>query len=293
MSRAQGLSIQHLVARLQKKVEWRGRKLLLTGILPELQMHYLPAKSAMSPSIQPGTVYLGYEIWRAEKLSVGDTIELGERSFRVAKCLEEKGTKDDIRIFGHLHDVQEVLGLSGRINEIEALGCLCGADSLATIRQQLAAALPQTQVTEFHSLAVMRAETRKMMDQYAALIIPVVVLVAIIWVGLVALGNVRERRVEIGTLRALGVQSGPIAALFLGKAVIVGLSGGVLGFALGTWLALHFGPRIFPLTAKSITAMPALLAWSAGGAIALSVIASYLPTVQALVQDPAEVLREE
>ena len=293
LANSERVSVQHLVARLQKRVDWQGRKVLLTGILPEIQMKYRPTKSAMSPAIESGTVYVGYELWRTTGIGQGGTIELGGKQFRVAKLLEEQGSKDDIRIYGHLHDVQEVLGRPGRINEIEALGCLCTGDALGDIRDQLARDLPETKVTEFRTLAVMRAETRKMMDQYAALIIPAIVLAAAVWVGLVALSNVRERRSEIGTLRAMGVQSGPIAALFLGKAVIIGLVGGVLGFVLGTWLAMHYGPEVFPLTAKKFAPMYTLLAWSLGGAVLLCVIASYLPTVQATVQDPAEVLREE
>ena len=293
LSKSKRVSVQHLVARLQKRTQWHGRKVLLTGILPEIQMRYLPTKSAMSPAIERGTVYVGYELWHTMGIRRGEAIELGGKQFRVVKLLKEQGSKDDIRIYGHLHDVQGVLGKPGRINEIEALGCLCTGDALADIRQELAQDLPETKVTELRTLAVMRAETRKMMDNYAALIIPAIALVAAVWVGLAALSNVRERRSEIGTLRAVGVQSGPIAALFLGKAFVIGIVGAVLGFALGSWLALHFGPQVFPLTAKKIAPMYLLLGWSVSGAVLLSVVASYLPTVQAIVQDPADVLREE
>ncbi len=293
LANSERVSVQHLVARLQKRFEWRGRQVLLTGILPEIQMRHLPRKSPMSPTIAPGTVYLGYELWRTARIAKGATIKLGGKQFKVAKLLKEQGSKDDIRIYGHLHDVQEVLGKPGRINEIEALGCLCFGDALADIRQELAQDLPETKVTELRSIAIMRAETRKMMDKYAALIIPCIALVAAVWVGLAALSNVRERRAEIGTLRAIGVQSGPIATLFLGKAVVIGIVGAVLGFALGTWLALHFGPQVFPLTAKKIAPMYFLLGWSLGGATLLCLIASYIPTVQAIVEDPADVLREE
>ncbi len=293
LANSKDLSIQHLVARLQKRIEWRGRKILLTGILPEVQMKYLPAKSAMIEAPEPGTVYVGYELWRGTDIQVGQEIELSDKSFRVAMRLEEQGTKDDIRIYGHLHDVQEVLGKPGRINEVEALGCLCLGDALADIRQQLARELPGTHVTEFRSIAIMRAETRKMIENYAALIIPAILIVAAVWVGLLALGNVRERRAEIGVLRAMGVSSWPIAVLFLGKAVLIGLVGAALGFVLGTWLASHFGPQVFPLTARKIAPMYSLLSWSLIGAALMCVVASYLPIVQGVMQDPAQVLREE
>jgi len=238
-------------------------------------------------------VWLGHELARSMGIQPGDTIELGGKSFAVEKCLGEKGSKDDIRIYGHLHDVQEVLGKQGRINEIEALSCRCEGERLPKIRAELAKALPGTKVTEYRSVAVARAEQRMMVERYAAFIIPAVLVVAVVWIALLTLSNVRQRRTEIGILRAMGVGSGKIAALFLGKAVVIGLLGAGLGFALGTALAQHFGPQVFPLTADKIAPMFNLLSWSVLGAPVLCALASYLPTIIAITQDPAAVLREE
>ena len=256
-------------------------------------MKYMPVKSAMSPAIEPGTVYLGYELWHGHGIRDGDTIEVLGTPMRVVKLLDENGSKDDIRIWGNLHDVQRMLGMEGKINEIEALHCLCGDNSLATIRENLQRALPGVKVTEFQTIAVMRAETRRMMDRYAAFIIPAIVLVCGFWVGLQILGNVRERRAEIGIYRAQGIGSLPIAGLFLTKAALVGVVGAAVGFVIGSGLALRFGPGIFPHTANKIAAEPELLLWSLLLAPVVTVIAAYLPALQAVAQDPAEVLREE
>ena len=50
--------------------------------------------------------------------------------------------------------------------------------------------------------------------------------------------NVFERRREIGTLMALGANSSLILCIFLFKALVLGLAGGVGGYILGTVLAL-------------------------------------------------------
>ncbi len=287
------MSIRHLVARLQQKIEWRGHTVLLTGILPEVPLQYGPKKEPMGLSIPRGTVYVGFELARTLKLHPGDIIKLRGRRFTVGRCLEEKGSRDDIRIYGHLHDVQALLNKPGRVNEIEALGCLCSGGRLPRIRADLARALPDTQVTEIRSIAVARAEQRKMVERYAAFVMPVVLLACALWVAFLALSNVRERRTEIGIFRAIGVDSGRIAVLFLGKAVLLGLIGGGLGFALGTWLALHVGPEIFPVTAHKIAPLLSLLSWSLIGAPLLCAAASYLPAMVAVMQDPAAALREE
>ncbi len=285
------MTIRHLAARLAKKTEWRGREVLLTGILPAVPIARRTEKPPSELTILPGAAYVGFELAQSMNIKIGDTIAFGHKQLVVQRCLEETGSQDDIRIYAHLHEVQALLDKAGRINEIQALAVL-GA-SLATIRNDVAGVLPDTKVIEFAPITAARTRTHRMVKNHAGFVIIAVLLAAGILIALLTLGNVRERRVEIGVFRAMGIGSAQIAALFLGKAVLVGLIGAALGFAVGTWLALHFGPQIFPLTAQKIVAKLSLLSWSLVGAPLLCVIASYLPTVHAIVQDPAEVLREE
>ena len=84
-----------------------------------------------------------------------------------------------------------------------------------------------------------------------------------------------------------------IASLFLFKAVAVGLTAAIAGFALGSWLALTYGPAVFPETAGKIAVEWQLLTYAA---IALPLFAAFsaLPsTLFAVSQDPADSLREE
>ena len=59
--------------------------------------------------------------------------------------------------------------------------------------------------------------------------------------------NVSERRSEIGTLMALGATPGLVLRLIVGKALVLGLAGGlagaVLGSAPGVWLGPSTGER--------------------------------------------------
>jgi putative ABC transport system permease protein len=104
--------------------------------------------------------------------------------------------------------------------------------------------------------------------------------------------NVRERRYEIGIMRALGYGSAKITLLFLGKALIVGVAGAVLGFGIGTILASRYGPDIFKVTAKMIKPEYWLLGWSLLAAPVFAAISSFIPTMIAVTQDPALTLHE-
>lgn len=298
LSESRTLLIQHLVARLQRRIEWRGRKVLLTGILPEIPMKYsADKKTPMSPTIPRGKVRLGYELSTSGGISAGDSLELTyagrTRTYTVEKTLPEQGSIDDIRIIMHLHDAQELLGLPGRVTDIQALSCYCKGYTVANLRQNLAKELPDTKVTEFRTQALARAETRATIERYAMFLIPSVLAICALWVGLLALGNVHDRRYEIGILRAMGVSSEKVAALFLGKAVLLGLVGAALGFPLGTVVALRLGPQVFPITAAKFAPEWHLLWWALIGAPLLCTIASYLPAMVAVTQDPATALREE
>jgi len=286
------MTVRHLSARLQRRIRWRGRDVLLTGVLAEVPLAHRAPKPPLGWTVPRGQVYVGFALAQGEGLRPGDSIRIAGREFQVARCLGERGSKDDIRIYAHLRDVQEILDKPGRINAIVALSCRCGGVRLARVREEIARCLPGTEVTEFRSIAVARAETRRMVERYAAFIIPAVLLVCAVWLGLLALSNVRERRVEIGILRAMGLGTGKVALLFIGKAVLLGVAGAVVGFAAGTALALVFGPRVFPLTAGKIAPMYDLLGLSLVAAPLLCALATYLPTLVAVWQDPAEALRE-
>jgi ABC-type lipoprotein release transport system permease subunit len=298
LSESRRLLIQHLVARLQRKIEWRGRKILLTGVLPEVPMRYGGAKKQpMGAQIREGQARLGYELAASTGLKGGDRLELTSggrvRTYLIEKVLPEEGGLDDIRVWLHLHDAQDLLSEPGRVSDIQALSCYCVGYGLPNLRQDLARELPGTRITELRTQALARSETRAMVARYAAFLVPAVVVVCAVWVGLLALANVRERRAEIGILRAMGVSSVAVGALFMGKALLVGLVGALIGYPVGTWLALHCGPNVFPITAARIEPEWRLLWTALASAPLLCAIASYIPAVLAVTQDPAEVLREE
>jgi len=123
--------------------------------------------------------------------------------------------------------------------------------------------------------------------------VPLVLLVGAGWLALLAWLNVRERRAEIGLWRALGHGSPRLAGLLLGKAMLLGGIGAVAGYGLGTWIALSAGPEIFQVTARSLRAEPMLLLWALLLTPAFAAVASLLPTMLAVAQEPAKTLRAD
>jgi ABC-type lipoprotein release transport system permease subunit len=289
-------SYNHLLGTLERKISWQGLQIVLTGLAPEV----CPPGAKKPPIVEPiaqGTAYVGHIIAHELKLANGDTIEIQGKQLKIARCLLEQGGVDDIRIQCHLKDAQEIVDLPGQISEIQAVDCLCFVDTsnpVSILRKEVASILPDVQVIQAKPIATARAKQRQMIQGIFAVIVPFVVIVCGVWIGILAAINVRDRYEEIGIMRALGYGSGKVTALFLGKAAIVGLLGAAVGFLAGTYLALHFGPEIFKITAKTvIRPQLSLLAWSLIGAPLFAAVSSFIPAMTAVAYDPAVALREE
>jgi len=290
------ISYNHLLAVLEKQMVWRNVSVIVTGLAPEIcpPGHKKPP---MIFQIDPGTAYIGYQV--ADRLGIekGETIEIDGTQLKVVRCLAESGGVDDMRVQCHLADAQKILASPGRISEIQAVDCLCfveGADPLDILRAEISAVLPGTQILQAKSMADARAKQRQMVFKTFALMVPFVLIACGVWVGVLTIMNVRERQTEIGLLRALGYGTGKIGGLFLGKAMLTGLLGALVGFLAGAALALTFGPEIFKLTARTMMRPEgAVLLWSLVVAPLFSVVASLVPVMFAVNYDPATTLREE
>ncbi|MFQ6036308.1 MAG: ABC transporter permease [Sedimentisphaerales bacterium] len=291
-----GFSYNHLLAVLQKKISWQGMDVILTGLAPEVSAPG-QKKPPIVQTIQPGTAYVGYML--AEKLALkeGDTVEIKGKTLKIAKCLFEQGGRDDIRIQCNLADAQEILNLPGQISEIQAVDCLCFTptnDPVAILRKEIASVLPDAQVFQIKPMATARAKQRQLVRNVFAVIMPAVLIACGVWIAVLAIMNVRDRQAEIGIMRALGYGSGKITVLFLGKAIIIGLLGAIIGFLIGTALALNFGPDIFKITAKTmIKPESSLFIWSLIAAPAFAAVSSFIPAMIAVTYDPAFTLRQE
>jgi ABC-type lipoprotein release transport system permease subunit len=284
----------HLVGMLQRRVNVAGREVLLTGLAPAITAPEQKGRP-MGFAPKPGTAVVGYRVAERMALKAGGNLRLGDKDYRVERCLAESGTEEDIRVYVALADAQRLLGLEGRIGEIQAIDCLCltaDQEPLRLLREELARAVPEATVIQLRTLADGRARQRQTSERYFRFVSPLLLAVCAAWVALLAGLNARERRPEIGVLRALGHGTVRIAGLFLGRAVLAGLVAGPVGWATGTALALKYGPGIFQVTAKSIAVDYALLGVATVAASVFAAVAAAVPVLHAVTLDPARTLRE-
>ena len=105
----------------------------------------------------------------------------------------------------------------------------------------------------------------------------------------ILLVSVRERRREIGVIKAVGGTSAQVGLLFLLEAASFAVLGGVLGVALGGVMVRLFGGWIGLSAALTLeTVLPTL-----AGATALGLLFGVAPALRAARMVPVEALRQE
>lgn len=317
--------LNHLLPFIQYMIYWpeRNKNILVSGISKQVPVYSKARhltdeggyRSPITPPLPHGKVDLGYDIALAMNLSEGSQVRIRGEEFQVNKIYPHRGNHDDVTVWVPLHKVQQWLGRQGQINGILALQCVCPEteDLLLAIRQDVRSVIPYAQVIEFASIAAVRTQARKRAaeaheaaidaeirnrlqlrearEQLFNIVVPAVVFVSVLWVIILTFLNVRERQAEIGILRALGFRSRQILHIFLLRAFITGLLGGLLGYLAGVMSgaflsgAAPFGRETFfefQLFAAVLVLTPFF-----------TLLASWLPSVNAAMQDPASILKED
>ena len=295
-------AVRHLTGILQIKYpDWKDangstHQIVLFGYKDEAEQKYLNRQELMGFDVKKSTVQLGALVAKNVKPGapfIIDGADGKQYSFKVDKRLEEgKGMRDQGVSF-HLEDLQELLGMEGKINKIEALGCVCHDGRIKNARSQIQAIFPDLEVTEISSIANAREHQRAMMNRYGAFIIPFIIISCLLITGLLFHQNVSVRKREIGLLKAMGNTSYTIVFMILFKAFILGLTGGIIGFFIGSWIAEYFGKEIFSFTALSIKPVWAIFYYTIVIFPLLWMLSSWIPALLATRIDAAKILSEE
>ena len=314
-SSLQGLD--NLSPKLSVSATVRGTSCTLTGILPKSEFQSKAAWAGAGIFARPATgcgtvsqlagaqeapketlvrkrvidnleaneALVGAEVAAKLGLKQDDKIDLLGTAFTVV--LPETGTVDDSRVFAHLHTVQELTGKGPVINAIEIVGC-CQEISNGLV-SKINELLPDAKVVTVAQVVETQMKTNKMMAGLSLVFLSIIVLVGGATIANYMYANVYERRREIGTLLALGASSGLILRMFLMKAVMLGIAGGVGGYILGTLLASVLGPRIAGVI---VLPMPGLFLAAVAISTTIAVVASLLPARNAARLDPCATLQE-
>ena len=316
MSNLEG--VDNLSPKLCVPVELEGRQFTLTGILPKSEFQAKAAWAGAGIFSRPigcGAIDVGVAPKPEDKKTLvrkrviddlgthealvgadtaailgvkeGQSLKLMDTEFSVVAVLPETGTVDDSRIFAHLHTVQEMSNKDAVVSCIEIVGC-CKEISAGLVGN-VNKLLPDAKVVTVTQVVATQAKVNGMMEKLSLIFVAIIVVVGGAGIANYMFANVYERRREIGTLMSLGAESMLILRIFLLKAFLLGVAGGVGGFVIGTVLAVTLGPR---LAGVPVLPMPVLALWAVGISVGITLLASFFPALRAARLDPVTSFQE-
>jgi putative ABC transport system permease protein len=310
--------VDNLSPKLCVRAELAGRPVTLTGILPKSEFQAkamwagvgiftrpigcgaadLPGeqkpvdpqtlvRKRVIETLDDAEALIGADVAARAGLKEGDRIELLGGQFNVLAVLPSTGTVDDGRVFAHLHTVQRLAGMGELVNVIEVVGCC--KQIAAGLVEKVTEVLPEAKVVTIAQVVHTQQKVNGLMGNLSLIFLAVLLIVGAAGTASAMYANVAERRREIGTLMALGASPGFVVRLFLGKALLLGLVGGLTGFLAGSVAAWWLGPSLVNVPCPPLFSFAPL---ATGVTATAAVLASLLPAWRAARLDPCVCFRE-
>jgi putative ABC transport system permease protein len=234
---------------------------------------------------------------------VGQQLRVGKIPFRIIGVLKEKGQgafgqdQDDLIIAPYSTVLYR---MSGHVHVNQILVRVVSLEQMAQAQAEITAILRESHkipeggdddftVRNQTDIASTAQETSNVLTMLLASIASISLLVGGIGIMNIMLVSVTERTHEIGIRMAIGARSQDILVQFLIEAIVLSLSGGLIGVLLG-FLATAI---VNMATDWSTVISPTNVLLSFGFAGAVGVFFGYYPARKAAALNPIEALRYE
>lgn len=174
----------------------------------------------------------------------GDTLDVGNTRITVSGILRETDSPDDYMVFLPLRTCQTLFSKQGKISMIN-VRAMCPKCPVGEAAVEINKKVLGVRATSQMEIATAQSQ---IFQKTTALIVSFVVaslIISCIGVFNIIMGSIHGRMREIGLLKALGASKNQLIRFFLYEAIIIGITGGVIGFVLGSALSHIVGPILF------------------------------------------------
>jgi putative ABC transport system permease protein len=251
----------------------------------------LSPRAAQKPTDSLPYCNLGVKVASALNVREGDKLTLRNGSVE-EDCLVWEvlayGGRQDNQIFVHIETAQRLAQLPGQISLIEVV-TTGTPQSIERFIGDLQQRLPDSDVRPVRQFTEGEAKIYNRISGILSYTVALVLVLTALCV-MAAMTNVAmERRNDVGLMKAIGGATRRVLRLFLAEAVLLGLTGGVLGAAIGILLSMWLGKAVFGIAAR-----PRLIVYPVAVALTIIVaIAGAFPLRRLVNIRPAAVFRGE
>ncbi len=290
---------------------WKVRSTCGDGAPPRSAQIAAPAGSCGWPDDNSQDILVGERL--AAKLSMrpGDTLEVSGHPLAVSGILSSGGAEDD-EIVAPLALAQQILGRPGAVRRVYVSALTKPQDAFATrdpktmspevydrwycspyaqsIAYQLQEVIPHSHAEQIRQVAQNEGTVLSRIKGLMLLITLAALFASALAVSAAMATAIFERRVEVGLMKALGAGDFAVFSIFFAEALLLALTGGTVGFSLGTFLAHQIGRSIFNST---ISIEPVLFPIILAVAVIVTFAGSVSAIRRAVRYDPVFALRGE
>jgi putative ABC transport system permease protein len=236
----------------------------------------------------PGEALVGERAARVLGSKREFTLTFGDKPLNLISAGTLKtGAAEEERVYLSLAEFERWTGLGPSAVEVALPGSRQEIDSqIEKLSAELSGADVHAvrQIVEAEGAVISKT---KLLIASATLLIAITVALCIL---ATLTSSVLERRRDFAVMKALGSSQAVVNSLFAGEAVLIGVSGAVVGYIVGSALAawighVNFHAAIFP----KLSVFPVVLM----GTIAVALLAALVPLSQLQRLEPAVILKGE
>ncbi|MCU1243262.1 MAG: hypothetical protein JWO71_3988 [Candidatus Acidoferrum typicum] len=283
-----GVALLYVIAEVSVD---RSAKFVPVVVAGRRVMHAIDRVTGASAPQNDQQCSAGSKVAEQLRLRAGEKLVLRDAGAQ-ATCqilaITSSGGTEDNQVSVDLGMSQHLAGLPGRISLIQ----LRVEGTPAVIDKYVASAAQRFPQAEVRPIRQFTEGEAKIYDRISGILSATVVLVLVLTALCVmaAMTNVAmERRNDVGLMKAIGGATRRVLRLFLAEAALLGLTGGVLGAAIGILLSMWLGKAVFGIAAR-----PRLIVYPVTVALTIIVaIAGAYPLRRLANIRPASVFRGE